>query len=350
MAATVLAFDSLDLYNGIGTNTGLQARWNGLNWFYSPQMTAGRFAGSQALMNGNGEGCVSGLPITAAGPGYGLGLAFRMNNLSSVNATNTGPCVGICAASFAEQFGYRVRNDGSISIVRNGTVLGATAAGVILNNTWHFIEIWGTLSTTVGTVNLKVDDVTVLTLTGLNNAQSGTTVFAGLAFGGQVFSSSGGFPPNNMSIDDIYFTDGAASLGQRKIEVIRPNADTAQKDFVPDTGTVNFSRVNATLAQSTTYVQSGVLNAEDLYAMSDLVSSAASIDAVQLIAFAQKTDAATRKIALVADVSAVVAQTADLALGTSISIAEGIMLTAPGGAAWTQTSVNALKVGPKVTV
>lgn len=345
---TILAIEGFDLYNGTGTNTGIQARWSAINWFYGPQMAAGRFAG-QGFMNGNGEGCATGLLFpTASGPGFGCCHAFRINSLATVNNTNTGGIIGISAAAInTEQFSWRPRQDGSIVVYRNGVLLGQSATGVIVNNTFHYIECWGILSATVGTINMKVDGVQVLTLSGLNNVASATTVYGGIAFGGGIYGSSGGFPSNNVTIDDMYFTDGN-TLGERKIETLRPAADTTTKQFVADTGTVNFSRVNATLAQSTTFVQGSNIGDTDLYTVGALASTPAAIDAVNIISFANKTDAATRALALVADVSTVQIVSPNLTLGASVGMNNSLMLTRPGGGAWTAADITALKIGPKV--
>lgn len=345
----ILLIEGFDLYNGIGGNIGLTTRWAGVNWFYNPQMTAGRFGG-QGFMNGNGEGCATALALpTPVGPGYGVCHAFRINGLSGTNNTNTGGVIGISSAINTEQFSWRPRQDGSICFYRNGVLLYQTVAGVIQNNVFHFIECWGTLSATVGTINMKVDGVQVAAVTGLNNVASGTTTFFGMVFGGGMFGSSGGFPPNAVTIDDMYMTDGN-TLGERKIETLRPNADTATKQFTPDSGTTNFSRVNATLGQTSTFVSAANVGNTDLYSVNALASVPAIVDAVNIISFAQKTDAAARSINLVADVAAVQIVSPNIVLPAAISKQNSLMLTRPGGGAWTAADISALKIGQKVAV
>ena len=348
---TVLLTESFNFYNGVGTTVGLQAGgWQSLNWFYNPQMASGRFGG-QGLQNGGGEGCVSGLTVPAlSGPGYGVCNAIVIANLTSVNNTNTGGLIGIAGASITtEQFTWRPRPDGSICVYRAGTLLYQTAAGILKNNVFHYVECYGTLSTTVGTVNIKVDGVQVVSLTGVNNCASGATSFSGMNFGGGMFGSSGGFPGYNVTIDDLYMTDGN-TYGEVKMETPSLTGDTATKMFVPDTGTVNYSRVNAAQAQSSTFVQGSNVGDTDLYTIGALVSVPAQIPAVRIVTFGQKTDAAARQIAHVADVSGVQTVGPNVIMPATEAQQSTIMLTKPGGGAWTGTDIAALKIGMKVTV
>lgn len=344
----IIAFDGFDLYNGTGANTGLQSGWGARNWFYGPSLVAGRFGG-QALQMGNGL-CETSLPIPAMSA-FAVCHAVRVTNLASINDSGTEPATNLLSGG-NHQIGWRPTSTGAISVYRGNTLVGTTIAGVLRSNVWHFVEFFGNISQS-GAVNIVVDGASRLALTGqnTNNYITTTTIdtivlgAAGNA-GNATQITLGG---NNLTWDDFYVTDGA-SLGERRIEVLHPTADTVQKDFTPDTGTVNYSRVNETLADSSNYVQASTVGNLDLYTMGDLSSTPTAIDAVQLTVFAQKTDASTRAVALVADVSGTRAQTADFTLAVGVTRRTGIMPTAPAGGAWTASSVNAMTVGPKVTL
>jgi hypothetical protein len=91
--------------------------------------------------------------------------------------------------------------------------------------------------------------------------------------------------------------------------------------------------------------------ATDTYELSDLASPPATIDAIQLIALARKTDAATRALALQAVSGGTVDDGPNLYLAASFTPVSRILPLDPAtGAAWTGAAVNALRAGPKVTV
>jgi hypothetical protein len=352
----ILFIDGFDLYNGTGTNTGLQSAWTP-NWtFNAPSLQTGRFGGQclQLGNEGNGPSEIE-KAVGSSQAAFTVAHAFRVPTVGGL-AANTARAIVMLTAngSFANtQLGWRPNPDGSISVYRMtsttaGTLLGTTATGLLLNNVWHWIDFSGTINTTTGSVVLKVDGVTVLNLSSVN-----TQGFATVAtWDGIIIGTQGTSTTNSQlcAFDDLYVLDSATTLGERRIETIRPSADTAQKDWTPNTGTVNFNRVNDATVQSGTFVQSSTLNNLDLYDTVDLTGIPVSIDMVQITAFAQKTDAGARSIKLVADVSGTQLLSSDLSLMASISPFKFAMLTKPGGGAWDTSSVNGLKIGPKVSV
>jgi hypothetical protein len=351
----VVAIEGFDLYNGTGNPLGLTSStpfgWVAVNWFYGPGISAGRFGGQ--CYNWTNESSESGLIIPTTGPQFTAACAARFSNVASlIAATNPRSALRLTSGGFGNSMlGWRPNPDGSISVWRMtsstaGTLLGTSAAGVIISNVWHFIEMSGTFNTATGAVTLKVDGVAVITLSGVNTCgQAGSTTFDGCVIG-----SAGLIQGWTAYIDDMYFLDSNVSLGERRIEAIRPNADTATKQWTPSSGTVNYSRVNATVAQNTTYNQSNTLNQTDLYDCVDLSGIPVNIDYVQITCWAQKSDAGARSIGLIADVSATQLQSTDKALTASLVKYAFGMASKPGGGSWDASSVNGLKVGPKVTV
>jgi hypothetical protein len=349
----VVGIEGFDLYNGNGASGGLTSpnAWVGINWFYSPGLTTGRFGG-QCITWGN-EGCETALAIPATGPNFTVSCAARFSLVSSLNAaTNPRSAVGLSSGGFATRMlGWRPNPDGSISVWRMtsstaGTLLGTSAAGVIISNVWHWVDLSGTFNTATGAITLKVDGVTVLTLSGVNTCGvAGSTTFDGIIVG-----SAGLVQGFSAYIDDMYWLDSNTTLGERRIETIRPNADTATKQWTPSSGVVNYTRVNDTLVNTATYNQSNTLNQTDLYDAVDLSGIPINIDYVQITCFAQKSDAGARSIGLIADLSATQLQSPDKALTASLIKYAFGMATKPGGGSWDASSVNGLKIGPKVTV
>lgn len=336
--------EGFDLYNGTGLNTGLQAKWN-TNVVAAWALPAGRFGGQcwhfTASTGWNRR------PLTSARSQGTFGFACRMVAYPSTTITRN---IGVSASGqmlagiFFTPTGavaaYRLSGAGGAG---GGTLLGTSAAGVMLPNVWHYVEWEWVISATVGRMTVKVDGVTVLNLTGVN------TLTGAVANADEWYLDNQG-GNGSIQFDDLYEDDGAAAIGPRRVDTLRPTADTATKQWTPDTGTVNFSRVNANLAQSVTFVQASVVGNLDLYDIADLSTTPAVIDAVQYSMFAQKTDATARSIAAVGDIGGVQQQSGNVNLPTGVAKFESIFLTKPGGGAWATADVNALRIGPKVTV
>lgn len=354
---TILLMDGFDLYNGIGTNTGLQSGWDAANWFYNPSLVPGRFGG-QAFQAGNGDSMIGNGALGGLHTSFGVCCAFRIGNLSLLSqaANATLGAVQLQAGSYNmdnRQLAWRPTLTGRIQVFCGTAMIAQTPAGMLQSGVFHFVEFFGTIGAS-GSVTVKIDGAVGVAVSGVNTqfvpAINGfDMVLLGNTTGGSGYSQVSGFGGLNLTFDDIYITDGG-SLGEARVETLRPTADTVQKDWIPDSGVDNFSRVGATLAQGVNSIHTGVNGALDLYDIANLTNAPAQVYAVSVVTFAQKTDAATRAIAAVADLAGVRIQGANINMGQGIGRYNTIMETKPGGGVWTGTDVNNLKIGPKVTI
>ena len=338
----VLFMDGFDLYNGVGTAAGnLGSKWtiDGA----APQLIAGRFGGLRVagVDTTQTQRIVRALPTTQQHT-MSLGFAFRAARLTSnsrrffefMNGTTVHVAFDVTASGGA----IEVRNG-------SGTLLG-TSSGVIVTNAEHYVEIGVYIHDTAGNVRIKVDGVTVLNLTNVDTRNGTPTHIDSLRF----TVNASGNPASLFQFDDLYVLDSFDSLGERRIETLRPNADTATKQWTPTpSGATNFTAVDDTTFDGTDYVQTGTVGNTDLYELADLAGSP-TIDAVQVIGFASKTDSGTRAFALVADIGGAQLVSPDFYLPASAAKHEHIMESKPGGGAWSAASVNSLRAGPRVTV
>jgi hypothetical protein len=342
--ALVLA-DGFDLYNGTGTNTGMQSKWTQSG------------SGTYALVSGRLGGQAARVTSTA-GPVLASWLRVMPSQYSSFTvkfafrAASVQNHLGLILfeeAASGQHCGLEVTSTGALAAGRytaisTRTVLGtASAAGVIISNTWHFIEVDVTISDTVGEMTVRVDGAQVLNLTGQDTRNGGTGVFDRLRI-----QSNNAFT-FSQDFDDVLVYD-AFHNGIRRVTPLRPSSDTATKNFTPDTGTANYSRVNETLVDGdTSYVQ-GTLSAVDLYNFGSLTTNPTSIDGVQLSAFAESTDAFARRLALEGKFGATTSDGTDFSLSTNYTKLERLLTVNPNtSAAFITSEVNAIQAGPKVT-
>lgn len=348
---TLLLMEGFDVYNGLGANTGLISRWAAPGGS-GQSMTAGRFGGQAwRLQPAIGQAIMRQLP--AAGTTFAVGAAIRCTSLFPGTPSAK---AHICLYNNASGFQTSIVFDanGSISAWRcsgdvSGTLLGTSAINVMAANVWHYIEVEFVISTTVGRVTVYVDGVQKLNLTGVNTANLGvgTTADSIRLSSTNGGNGNGGF----VDYDDMYIIDAAAKLGERKVETLVPTSDVAAV-FTHNIGTSNFSAVDDPQANGDTdYVQSSNVGDTDTYGFSDLTSVPATIDGVQVIAFAQKTDAATRAINLQLKSGATTDNGANFNLAVGYQRFDRLLGLDPNGSiAWTAANVNALQGGPKIAV
>lgn len=239
--------------------------------------------------------------------------------------------------------------------VRRGDTGGAvlaTSVQTFLANTWYYIESKVTLSDTVGAIEIRVNGVPWISLTGIDTKNGGTkTVFDSVALGYDYY--------NHYTYDDLYICNSAGAinndfLGEILIETLFPTGDGSQSDLVGSDGNSvsNYALVNESVPDLATYVGSATTGQRDLYAMGDLSRTGGSIKGVQVTGYVAKSDtnpvSAKLPVARSGTVSGGPTRSITSAFGAGqvhTRVAETDPVT---GAAFTVANVNALEAGFEV--
>jgi hypothetical protein len=135
------------------------------------------------------------------------------------------------------------------------------------------------------------------------------------------------------------------------VECLFPNGNGASSQWVGSDGnsTDNYLLVDeAAPNDDTDYVTSATVGDKDTYAYSNLTPGSGSVYAVQIAAWARKTDVAERKIATIARTTSE-QDSADRTLATTYTYYLDVRNTRPGGGAWSISDVNGAEFGVKVT-
>lgn len=343
------ATDGFDMYNGVGVNTGVQAKWPFYNGTTNVSTTTGRFAGQALRFASVFGGKYWGRNFTASRTSGANGFAFRYSAASNIDIK---PHFGVVSNGLP-QFGFYVNGSGGFVCGRAGSgfgqgvaaVLGTTAPGLISANTWYYLEIEWVLSATVGAVNFYIEGTLVLSLTGVNNmAQTGVGYT-----NGDAWFIGGGAATGSMDYDDYYEADTNTKVGTMRIDPIRPASDNSVT-WTPNSGANNYSRVNETLVDGdTSYVSSATPGQQDLYTVSALPVVPATIYGVQRVDFARKTDANPRTIYQTVKSGVTTDQGTAKSLVTDYARLERMLLVDPNtSAAWTPSAISALLIGPNL--
>ena len=135
-----------------------------------------------------------------------------------------------------------------------GTALGSSGGGAISMGSWHWVEAHYKIHATAGIIEVWVDGVQVLNLTGQNTSYSGgsTISLAGL---GNLLGAYG----LTASYDDIYILDPNTSpntsrLGDSRIETVVPTSDAGPNNGTPLSGSTHYGAVNEAHYDTSNYL------------------------------------------------------------------------------------------------
>jgi len=229
-----------------------------------------------------------------------------------------------------------------------GTLLGTTTG--LSFATWHYVEVKAKLHDSAGYVEIWVDEVNALTLTGVDTRNGGTDAnFDAVSF--QCGSGSSSF-----FLDDIYILNEQGSVNNDRLGVcyvtsISPTGAGSSTQWTPSTGS-NWDCVNdpTSTTHASDYVTAAADDLLDLYTVSDVTLAATEqIKGVLFDAYAQKSDIGAREIAIACKSGGTTDVGADQALEPlSYRHRFGLWETDPAtGALWTQSGLNGAEFGYK---
>lgn len=306
----------------------------------------GRFADSKSIYLGSsGASTAFGAFMPTPSMGVAAGCSIKQ---SSLNAPTASASYNFDGLSFANDIDsdavcVAVLVNGSIQAYRGTTpgsnILGTSVAGLISPDTWYHLGVELTRSTTTGTLNVYVDGVQVLALTGLNTYATPVAIV----------NICKAFLTGTKYYDDFYMCDAASWLGECRSTPLVLTGDTAQKDFTPSTGADNYACVDELPPNKTDYVSSATAGAKDRYTVTDMSYTPTAILGLKVSSVVMKDDITTRTVRNTLKSGATNANGATKPLSSSYRFIEDIFAADPNtSAAWTKSGVDAVEVGIEV--
>lgn len=340
--------DGFDFYS---TNSRNDARSGSAPLWDSVSNTsfglAGRFAGSLAVSGDNLFTKTTGSNDSTVFGNFafiynavlgGTGLLYQLQLLDDSTAQCT----------------VYLRGDGSL-VFYNGDSTGtllATYAGAFPASTWEHFQIKLIISSTVGEIHVRKNGNTAddFSATGLNTMKSSNAYTNKIIMGPRSTTSA--------VLDDFYYfnSTGAAPnnwQGDVRSVPLMVASDPGSPKFskFPNSGTL-FSKINEAVEDGdTTYIFDNVVNDEDDFGITALTSNPLTIIAAQVKAFVKKSSSGARSGDIILKSSSASANVGSTNLSSTYGYLSLPLTTDPNtSAAWTQTNLNAITIGPKVTV
>lgn len=329
----LLFCDSFDYYN----TSQMTRKWSSVGGGVSIT-SGGRNSTSCAHCLGNNGATIN---LTSTPATIGVGVAYK-----PVSAAVASLFLRLLDAGTV-QLNFLMLSDGSIQVINGASVtLGTSAPGAVPapTSTFNYIEVKALISNTVGTVDVRVNGASVLSLTNKDTQNSAN------AYVTQVDICERAGTGNETSFDDFVVWDTTGStnnnfMGDTRIEALLPSGAGATTNFAPSAGS-NYQCVDdATANDDTDYVSSSNVGDKDTYAMGNLASTIGAVKAVAVNTVDRKDDSGTRTHQHVTRLSGTESTGTAFAPTTTYVNHQSIFETKPGGGAWTISDVNSAEAG-----
>lgn len=335
----LLNIDGFDYY----TTADLTKRFSSISGSPTISSSAGRRSGG-ALSTSSSATVTKTLP--AAVTSFVWGAAVRPSTL----ATSSAPTFVRFLDAGTAQLELRFNLDGTVSVLRNGTLL-STSGATIPVAAFNYIEFKATINDTTGSYELRLNGSSITSGSGVDTKNTANASITQYSMG-----YSNAQAASVLLWDDHYFLDTTGSdnnnfLGDCRIDTLFPTSDGNYTQFTPSTGSSHFALVDETAPNTTDYNESATVGQRDSYGLQNLTPLVAGdVFGVQVNAAVLKDDAGARSASTFVRSGTTNGDGTSASLSTSQTILAQIYEKNPDGTVdWTVTSINAMEAGLRVS-
>lgn len=285
--------------SGANARTGTYF-WSGLGMSYSNWQGGRMIGGNRSVL--------------------GVGMAFLFSTIPTGSYFCLFKFCGDNKDTF--QVSLVINDDGSLSVVsgQDGSVLGSTAAGVMTAGAYPYVEMKVLSHASAGTVDVHVNNVPRLSLTGINTAPAGNTHLNGIMVGRR----SGGPSNTNFcqAMADFVMWDTTTAfandfLGDRRCYTFFPNSDGSPQDWTPTGGGSAFSQIDNVPFNPAQYIAATAVNDISRFGHANSATNVDQIAGINVMAVVSKSDAGT------CEVTPQIVSSGDVGNGTAITPGTG---------------------------
>lgn len=272
-----------------------------------------------------------------------VGFAFSYN--VTQGTVSSSPAISLYGDNNATQHLNISLGSGGVAVYRGTTLLASSALTEPILPTWHYVEVAATIADTGGTCVVRVNGTELINFTGdtKNGGTNNTTdTIRFIRSSQQTFW------------DDVYVCDNTGTmnngfLGDVRVQTLSPSGAGSSTQFAPTGSANNWDNVDEAPYSTTDYNSSATTGQRDLYTLTDLAATTASVKAIQNNLIARKTDSGTRVLKTAVKSGGTVYTSTGVNLSATDLTVSTIRETDPAtSAAWTVSGVNALEAGAEV--
>lgn len=339
----------VDGFDGYGTGTSLvpgyilAGRYSGFNM--ATGLTDPRVLGNGRSIRTNGAWFWISTPKLTENRtlivGFGFALSATGSNarvLEWFNGANIG-LYCVLRGGHGELDFYR----------ESANYLGTTSGARLTNERWSYIEIKVYCDSSAGTIDVKVDGVSCLSLSGINTQGTSSNYYDRI----RLLDVGTNY---EHSIDDLYICDGSGSvnndfLGPCKVMVVKPSADVVgETDWTPSAGTDHYALVDETeMNEDTDYVESDIIDDQDLWEYENTPTEIGTIRGIQICTDCRLTDVEQFDLKIPAKLSTTYSEGSAQSTGSiEYNSLLRVMDADPDGNPWTASNLDSSQFGVKV--
>jgi len=206
---------------------------------------------------------------------------------------------GIGTQSMAYQVRLCVNASGFLEVYRGkppGDLLG-TGTHYITAGNWYFIEFGAYIDDTAGTVQVYIDGMLDIDLSGVDTQPLPTDTADGILLGGYTVNNSTELRLGQLYICDDQGTEHNTFLGDCRVIAQVPTGDGAHSDWTCSAGSDHYALVDDVPPDGdTTYVGSATVGAMDTFTFDD-IGIDGTVIAVKVTLNAEKDEVGPRTLA-----------------------------------------------------
>lgn len=248
----------------------------------------------------------------SAQPVVGVGYRFNISDLPDREGLgfNDG---GFVLADFRDVSNVAhwmvvMGTDGSVIANRGGALTAANLGGTVFGRSepciapggYHHFEVKTKIGNADGYAEIRVNEVTVLNLTGFDTQNSANATAAQLALGksgGSVTSSSAGY--GTFDLDDVFAWDEDTSdpdntvvdfIGDKGCYWLPPTADTATSEFNINASATAYGALDEVPPSGTDYLDTPLTAARTIVAVAALPGHVSEVIAMIPVIYARKDE------------------------------------------------------------
>jgi hypothetical protein len=235
----------------------------------------------------------------------------------------------------------QLRTDMSLRVIGGGGAnLGSSPANTIVSGAWHFIEFKFLVHDSAGYFEVKIDEDTVISNSGVDTQNQGASDVIVMGMGAQQAA--------NWYLTDVYIADDTGPdnndfLGDCRVDTVRPTGAGALSQWTPSGEATNWECVNDTTPNDDTdYVTTSVSGEKDTYTFDNLASVNAQVFGVQMTGYGRRI----RKLQMLPRIEGVEYGSGELLLYPDYNFHHTIFELNPAtGLEWEQEEINSGEFG-----
>lgn len=294
------------------------------------------------------SGTSSNLRRTLSSPQLTCGVGFGAY-MTALPSNNNERLVAFRDTDNAIQVQFKVDTTGTISAYRGTapTNLLGTSTVQVVANAWNHLEFKVVIASgTGGSVEARLNGVTILNVTGVN-----TLGGLGTGVGQIVWANTSGGNVHTLRIDDVFCWDSTGGehndfLGDHRVYTVLPDADGTPEQWTLSAGSDSYALIDeADPDGDTTYIQGDTNGDETEVGFAALPSDVVNIAAISLLPMIKKTDSGPSNFQLHVVSNGSEDSGADVPLTTAYTYWPTIFTEDPDTTLpWTRTGVDAATV------